>query len=98
MHLHLPPLKTPKHFIRRVLRVKAELDNLVVENEISVNDSTTKTTNRYPKETLDQFMSHGANLVFQRIYIITSAENTVRVSTLDDSGVLCGMIYVRHSF
>ncbi len=77
------------------MSARKEDGNLIVDIEVQINDAITKKTLIYNNEHLDMFMSHGAMLIFQRIYIITSAESTNNFTNLDSKGFMCNVICVR---
>lgn len=86
--------KSKDQVVKRVIRTRRELDDLIVEVEEYVNTESTKSTRRHSMKEVGCYLANGAVLVIERIYAITGAESRLSVSTLDAEGVVCKLYCV----
>ncbi|KAM7538122.1 hypothetical protein Aperf_G00000064209 [Anoplocephala perfoliata] len=78
---------------RRIIRTKQESNDLVVEIEKHANNESTETTQRYSLDDIGKYLSKGALLVIERIYIIVGAESRFTAHTVDSDGTLCNFSF-----
>lgn len=92
-------LQKDRQLLRRRIRLHKILDGLDVEVETVNNDVSNVTKTNYTQHDIRRVFGHGANLVFQRMFILTNAEKGLHMTSVDREGKLCDLIYVgRYSF